>query len=350
MYRPLMGNVDVVELPTSRPTTVRILVVDDYEPWCRFVRSKLREQPGLEVIGEAADGLDAVRKAQQLQPHLIVLDIGLPALNGIEAARRIRKLSPDSKILFLSENREWYIAKEAISIGGRGYVIKSDAPTNLLPAIEVVLQGKLFLSDTLPSRSFDKSVGDYPPALTNCHEVAFYADDASLVDGYAGFIESALRIGNAVIAVTTEAHRSRLFTRLEAGGLDVDATIGRGTFISLDASDAGSKLTVNDMPDPIRCRKVIGDLITSAAKAVAGEHDRVQVCGEIAPTLLANRNAEGAIKLEHLWDEIARPYGVQTLCGYLRTAFMSRDSTGLFEQICAEHSLIHGSRSYRGTA
>src|SRR2546430_10647339 len=81
-------------------STICILVVDDYEPWRRFVSTRLHKQPELQVMGEALDGLEAVRKAQQLHPDLILLDIGLPSLNGIEAARRIRELSPKSKILF----------------------------------------------------------------------------------------------------------------------------------------------------------------------------------------------------------------------------------------------------------
>ena len=84
--------------------TIRVLVVDDYEPWRRFEVSRLADFPEPLVIDEASDGPEAVQKAQELQPALILLDIGLPTLNGIEAARRIRNLSPTSKILFVSQN------------------------------------------------------------------------------------------------------------------------------------------------------------------------------------------------------------------------------------------------------
>jgi DNA-binding NarL/FixJ family response regulator len=106
-------------------------VVDDYEPWRRFVSTTLQKQPGLQIIGEAVDGLEAVQKAQQLQPDLILLDIGLPTLNGIEAARRIRELSPKSKILFVSDNRSWDIVEEALRTGAVGYVVNSDAAREL---------------------------------------------------------------------------------------------------------------------------------------------------------------------------------------------------------------------------
>jgi CheY-like chemotaxis protein len=81
------------------PSSVRVLVIEDYEPFRRLICSTLRRRPELQIVGETADGLEAVQKAEELQPDLVVLDIGLPSLNGIEAARRIRKLSPESKIL-----------------------------------------------------------------------------------------------------------------------------------------------------------------------------------------------------------------------------------------------------------
>jgi DNA-binding NarL/FixJ family response regulator len=125
---------------------VRILVVDDYEPWRRYVSTALQTKPEFEIVGEAIDGLEAVRKAQQLQPHLVLLDIGLPKLNGIEAGRQIRELSPKSKILFVSENRCWEIIEKALCIGAGGYVVKSAAGGELLSAVEAVLNGQRFVS------------------------------------------------------------------------------------------------------------------------------------------------------------------------------------------------------------
>jgi DNA-binding NarL/FixJ family response regulator len=323
-------------------STIRVLVVDDYEPWRRFVSSTLQKQAELQVIGEVSDGLEAVHQAQELQPDLIVLDVGLPTLNGIEAARRIRELSPKSKILFVSENRSWDIAKEALRTGAGGYVVKSDAASDLLPAVEAVLQGKPFLSVGLADHDSSARSNDHAAAITHRHEVAFYPDDTSVVDGYARFIESALKIGHAVIVVVTESHRASLVSRLEADGVDVAAAIEQGSYIPLDAAGTLSKLTVDDMPDPVRCAKVVGEIIMGAAKGVRVEHARVVACGELAPTLLSKGNAEGAIKLERLWDEITRGYSVHTLCGYLWGAFPVSESSRIFERICAEHSAVHG--------
>lgn len=107
----------------------------------------LHEQPGLQVVGEAPDGVEAVQKAEELQPDLVLLDMGLPRLNGIETARQFRYTSPSSKILFLTENDCPDVARAALATGALGYVVKSDAVGELLPAVESVLLGKQFVSD-----------------------------------------------------------------------------------------------------------------------------------------------------------------------------------------------------------
>jgi DNA-binding NarL/FixJ family response regulator len=135
-------------------SSTKILLVDDFEPWRRFVSSTLKNRPQLQVLCEVSDGLEAVQKAQELQPDLILLDIGLPGLNGIEAARRIRKLSPKSKILFLSEKQSLEIAAEALGTDAMGYLIKSDAGAELLVAVEDVLQGKQFMSARLAGNDY----------------------------------------------------------------------------------------------------------------------------------------------------------------------------------------------------
>ena len=145
----------------------------------------------MQIIGEAVDGLEAVQKAEQLQPDLILLDIGLPTLNGIEAARRIRAVSPTSKILFLSEDRSLDIAEAALSAGAGGYVVKSDAAAELLPAVNAVLGGKRFVSASLAGNDLtDKDeqaaghnsggvVLPFPPqnvCIARRHEAGFYSD------------------------------------------------------------------------------------------------------------------------------------------------------------------------------
>jgi len=128
---------------------VRILVVDDHKPWRQQVRSLLQRRLELRIIAEAGDGLEAVQKAAELKPDLILLDIGLPTLNGIEAARQIRKFAPESKIIFVSQESSVDIVQEALSLGTCGYVAKSQAQSDLLAAVDAVLEGRQFLSGVL---------------------------------------------------------------------------------------------------------------------------------------------------------------------------------------------------------
>ena len=123
---------------------VRTLVVDDHKGWRHQICSMLATRPELQVVGEAADGLEAVRQAATLKPDLILLDIGLPGMNGIEAASRLHQRWPGVKILFVSGNNDPDVIRTALSDGALGYVRKVDICAQLLPAIETILRGERF--------------------------------------------------------------------------------------------------------------------------------------------------------------------------------------------------------------
>ena len=128
---------------------VRTLVVDDFSSFRRRVCWMLEENPEVRLIGEAADGAEAVQKAVEFQPDLILLDSDLPKLSGIEAARQIRKVVPNSKILFVSQDSNPEVVQAAFQLGARGYVIKSDAARELLTAVKSVIQGARYVSRAL---------------------------------------------------------------------------------------------------------------------------------------------------------------------------------------------------------
>ena len=330
---------------------MRILVVDDYEPFRRFICSTLEQRSGLQVVGEASDGLEAVQKAQELHPDLIVLDLGLPKLNGIEAVRQIRKRSPASKILIVSQESSVDIAHEAFDTGVLGYVVKSYAGAELLPAVDSVLRGSQFVStgllpflkDARGRESFEHPEGPAPVAprqqgIARTHEVQFYADDESLVVGWSRFIEAALLAGNAVVVAATEVHQRGLLEKLHEGGVDLSAMIDEGRYLTLDIAETLSIFMVSELPDPVRFRNATSSLLTTAAKAAKGEAARVTVCGECAPTLWVQGKMDAAIQLEHLWDEITKKHDVDVFCGYVLTNFQRDHQNHIRELICAEHS------------
>jgi CheY-like chemotaxis protein len=320
------------------------------------VLEKLRENHNLQVIGVASDGLEAVQKAEELQPDLIVLDIGLPSLNGIEVARQIRKLSTKSKILFLSQESSADVVQGALGTGAQGYVVKSDAGSELLEGVNAVLRGEQFIGNRFSGHDFVE--GSYEVAsqefraknpfaplqrnreITRRHEVEFYTDDAAFVVGFTRFVEAALKAGDAVIVVATESHRKSLLQRLQEHGVGVAAAMEQGRFVSLDVAETLSTFMANDLPDPARCLKVAGDLVMEAAKAAHGEPPRVAVCGECAPGLWAQGKADAAVQVEHLWDEIARTHEVDMLCGYVLNSFQREQESHIYERICAEHSAV----------
>ena len=135
-------------------SVIRILVVDDHEVVRRAICSLLTNDSTLDVVCQTADGEQAVVKAEELQPDLVLLDISLPGISGIEAARRISRVSPNSHIIFLSQHDSLQMVEDALRAGGHGYVAKMDAGSELLKAIRSVREGKRFVSQRIVSQGW----------------------------------------------------------------------------------------------------------------------------------------------------------------------------------------------------
>jgi DNA-binding NarL/FixJ family response regulator len=127
----------------------RTLVVEDHKAFLDHTCFALRKHPDVEIVGEAQNGLEAVERAAALQPDLIILDIGLPGLNGIEAARRIRRIAASTKIVFLSQESSPDIVHEAFQVGACGYVLKASLTRDLTTALRAIMDGEKFVSEEL---------------------------------------------------------------------------------------------------------------------------------------------------------------------------------------------------------
>jgi DNA-binding NarL/FixJ family response regulator len=134
----------------------RILIVDDFEPWADFVATLISEQLDLLVVGIVSDGLEAVREALALKPDLILLDLNLPFLNGIEVSKRLEKSFPRPQILFFSQHTSLHLVRQALASGSAGYVLKSDA-AEIMDGIRAVRAGERFLSSTIRSLVSDEN-------------------------------------------------------------------------------------------------------------------------------------------------------------------------------------------------
>ena len=294
-----------------------ILVVEDHTEFRRLTCTALQRRGEVAIV-EAADGLEAVQKAEELQPDLILLDINLPKIHGFEVAKRVRRFAPDVPLLFMSQESSPDIVRKALSLGA-GYVQKVSAATDLLPAIDAVLAGQRFVSrGVLLAKPADALV-------PRRHEMLFCADDDAMVDGFARHVAGALHVGNAAIVLVTESHRTRLLQELRMQGVDIDGAIARGTCVSFDADVA---------PDPARWLEVIDDVRAAAAKA-GNAQARVAFCGERAGRLCAAGRTAEAIQLEEFGDELS--HGVDILCAYPGPY---RNDDPALMHICALHTAV----------
>jgi len=154
-------------------SAIRVLVVDDFESFRRVICSILQNKLELQTILEASDGVEAIELAQTLLPDLILLDIGIPEVNGIEAARRMRELAPHSKILFVSQEASVDVVQAAFSVGAAGYVVKMDAGSELPTAVNAVLRGDRFVGSRFAGHSFigvsDARTPEVPEAISFSH-------------------------------------------------------------------------------------------------------------------------------------------------------------------------------------
>src|SRR5579864_3367365 len=123
---------------------IRILIVDDHPVVRHGLRNLLEVQAGWEVVDEAADGLEALEKADRLNPDVILLDVSMPKMNGLEACRLIRKAVPASEVLIVTQHDSPQMMREALDAGARGYVVKSNAGRDLIAAVEAVSQHRSF--------------------------------------------------------------------------------------------------------------------------------------------------------------------------------------------------------------
>jgi DNA-binding NarL/FixJ family response regulator len=322
----------------------RVLVVEDHERWRRHLCSVLANAAGCEVIGAASDGREAIHKIELLKPDLILMDIGLPGVDGIEAARQVIAREPSSRILFVSEHQSSDIIQTALGSGARGYITKSDASRELLPAMAAIVQERRFIGARFGGRSFDAAADMEAARELRHHEVGLHSDEASLLDDYARFSEAAVRAGTTLIVVLSKPRADLLDESLRARGIDVDRAFRHGTYLPLDVLDTLSGFVVDGRLDEARFWNAASTLIIEAARAPGGNRRRVAACGECAPTLMREGMVQAAMSLERLWDDVARTFDVDVFCGYLADDLRCNGDTAAFQTICASHSAVRAGK------
>ena len=305
-----------------------VLVVEDYEPFRRFVCSSLQQEFR---VFQALDGFEAIQQAEDLQPDLILLDIGLPKLNGIEVAKHVRGLASHARILFLSQHSEPELIRQTLRLGAHGYLQKPRVQSELLPAIETVLGGRRFVS-SVPW--YDEDAETY-----GRHKVQFCSDDSVFLEGVSLFIGGALKAHNPAIVMATKSHREGLVRRLNQAGVDVDSAIQHRTFVLLDAAEMLSTVMANGVPDCDRFSEGLTGLIETAAKTVRTDSPRVAIFGECVGLLYAEGNLDAALSLEKAGNDMLKTHNIHILCSYPSLHWLlDKDS---FRSISTEHTAVY---------
>jgi CheY-like chemotaxis protein len=319
--------------------TKRVVVVDDHGPWRQRVHSILRRTSRWQIVGEAANGLSAIEQAATMAPDVILLDVELPALNGIEAARQILALTPGARILFVSAHRSWDIAEAALATGARGYVVKSYAGEELLPAMHAVVRNQRFISGAFlgPAPGLDRTAGH---VRSRVHDAGFYSEDALLIESLARVAETALDAGNTVIMVTNESRRDDLHRRLQVR-TDIDRAIEQGRCVWLSVAHVMSSFMVDGWPDEERFWNCGIPLMMGAARASRGDPPRVVACGEGTATMVRVGQVDAAIRLEQLWDDLGATFNCDILCGFPMRVPEPHEDRTVFDRVCGVHWAFH---------
>ena len=283
-------------------------------------------------------GWKPFRKCGNRRPDVVLLDLSLPTLGGIDVTRRIRELSLDCKIVILSLDTSLDVIEAAMLAGAQGYVCKTDAPHDLVPAIETVLRDERFFGSSLTGY---KSTGCHGEVGPHRHEVMFYSYDTMLLCTAGRFIAAALKADSAAIVIARKNYQESLRQRVKTEGVDTDAALQHGTYISLDAADMLSTVMVNGWPDPGRFFGALGGCMEAAAKAAKAARPRVVIFGEAVALLQAQGKGDAAIRIEQFCDDLAKTRPVDILCAYPLSGFHGTEGNQVFQRICAEHSAAY---------
>ena len=316
-------------------------MVDDYEPWCRHVDATIRNHPHWQVAAQASDGFDAIAKVRDLRPDLILLDIGLPGINGLDAARQILTFDAGARILFVSEQRSWDIVRAAMRTGARGYIPKGDAGLDLIPAMDAIIDGRRVVSAGVLEQAFARTAQERMHPHTCRHEVGLYSDETALLDDYARFAGSALEAGDGAIVVASAARLERIHHRLHARGIDADGAVKEGRYLPCDLNVTLSTFKIDGRLDEARFRTAATGLLMRAAGATLGDRPRVAAMGDGASAVWREVGLDEALWFERLWSELSGIYNIDVLCGYVMTEPGDDERHDALQRVCTAHTAAY---------
>ena len=317
---------------------LRILIVDDHEVVRRGVRSLLSARTEWSVCGEAEDGLEAIEKAKRLQPDIVLMDITMSRMDGVQATKVIRQEVPEAKVILISQNDPSVGRMQAADADARDFVAKIDLPRDLLSTIDrVVGQGKQKIggrvNQDMQNEPWCRLLDDAAPQN---HIVQLYQDEKFLSRAVCRFAVSAINHGEGVILVPTSGHWNALRPRLEAEGVDVKAAQSCGQLTVIDADQLLPNFMRNSMPDGPLFLGLAGETIT---RARGGDRfTKVRWWGEMVNVLWERGDVAASMGLEDLFHKLAHDRDIAIFCSFLMDNFDGDVHARMLPRLGQNHS------------
>jgi CheY-like chemotaxis protein len=330
---------------------VRILVADDHELVRRGVRSLLQTRPDIEVCGEATDGRDAIEQARSLTPDLIVMDISMPGLNGLNATRIIQRENSHCKVIIITQNDGKVAREQARSVNANGVVAKSDLSRDLLRTIgRVMMENNTDLGHAKGAHGSHNSAGidgvaagvgePWRGLLANAaprdHIVQLYQDQQFLNRAVCRFAAAAITNGEGVILVPTVAHWDAFRPRLEAEGVDVRAAEKRGQLTVVDADNLLPTFMRDGMPDSPVFMGLAANVVSQARGD--GRYAKVRWWGEMVNILWERGEVAASMNLEDQFDRLAHEQDIAIFCSFLMDNFDGSVNARMLPRLGENHS------------
>jgi DNA-binding NarL/FixJ family response regulator len=341
-------------------STVEILIADDRELFRRMVRSLVESQSAYHICGEAGDGLQAIERARQLRPDVVLMDINMPRMNGLEATRIIGREIPECNVIIVTQNDARIAREQAREVNAKGFVTKSDLSRDLLPMIEkcrkakpeareaktakariVQWKGAAMENNSLHQTKSAAShaepwCGVLNSAAPRDHIVQLYQDQQFLNRAVCRFAAAAIMNGEGVILVPTVAHWDAFRPRLESEGVDVKAAEKRGQLTVVDADNLLPTFMRDGMPDSPVFLGLAQNVISQARGE--GRYPKVRWWGEMVNILWERGDVAASMQLEDQFDQLAHEQDIAIFCSFLMDNFDGDVHARMLPRLSENHS------------
>jgi DNA-binding NarL/FixJ family response regulator len=337
---------------------LRIVVADDHKMLRESLRGMLGTQADMEVVAEADNGRTAITLTQDLQPDIVIMDVSMPGMNGLEATERLTEQCPSSRVVILTRHSEAAYVQPLLQGGASGLVLKQSTSDELLRAIRLVATGKTFIDSGLTRRlvarmkrrtesraaaSKRATREDAEPwggllarAGPRDHIVQLYQDQQFLIRAVSRFAASAIANGEGVILVPTAAHWEAFRPCLEADGVDTRAALERGQLTVHDADAFLPRFMRGAMPEAPVFLALAAEVI--AAARGGGRYPKVRWWGEMVNILWERGDVAGSMKLEDQFDRLAHEHEIAIFCSFVMDNFSGAVHSRMLPRLGHNHS------------